>query len=206
MRSRHRGARCARSLLPLAAAILALSGTPVFAQQATTFDSLLEKLKDKGVLSPEEYDALKQARDEEITEQRAERRRQALRQAQEADLKEKVRESEAKATKFSVDPGVRSMQLFGDIRVRYESRSGDQDAQFGQPAREQTRDRWRYAVRIGIRGDLVDVCYYGLRLETSSSNRSTWVTFGGDTQQGTATNGPSAKNDDTINVGWAYLG
>lgn len=201
MRSRYRGAGCARSLLPVAAAILALSGAPVFAQQTTTFDSLLEKLKDKGVLSQEEYDALKQARDEEVQEQRAERRRQALRQAQEAEQKEKTKEAEAKATKFDVNPGVRSMQLFGDVRVRYESRSGDQDAQFGQPAKEQTRDRWRYAVRIGIRGELVDAWYYGLRLETSSSNRSTWVTFGGD-----AANGPSAKTDDTINVGWAYLG
>src|SRR5262245_54095431 len=205
MRSRHRGARCARSLLPLAAAILALSGTPVFAQQATTFDSLLEKLKDKGVLSPEEYDALKQARDEEITEQRAERRRQALRQAQEAEQKEKAQETEAKATKFSVDPGVRSIQLFGDVRVRYESRSGDQVAQFGAPAREQTRERWRYAVRIGIRGELVDAWYYGLRLETSSSNRSTWVTFGGDTLQSNSAT-PSNKTQDTIAVGWAYLG
>ena len=117
MRSRCRGAGCARSLLALVAAVLALSSAPVFAQQTTTFDSLLEKLKDKGVLSQEEYDALKQARDEEVQEQRAERRRQALRQAQEAEQKEKVKETEAKATKFDVNPGVRSMQLLSLIHI-----------------------------------------------------------------------------------------
>ena len=211
MRSRHRGARRARSLLPLAAAILALSGTPVFAQQASTFDSLLEKLKDKGVLSPEEYEALKQARDEEITEQRAERRRQALRQAQENEQKQKAQETEAKATKFDVSPDIRSMQLFGDIRLRYESRSGDQDAGTSRAtggvttATGQTVDRWRYAVRIGLRGDLTEKWYYGLRLETNTNPRSTWVTFGGESTSSTQ-KVPFAKDQDTINVGWAYMG
>ena len=72
-------------------------------------------------------------------------------------------------------------------------------------AKQQTLDRWRYAVRIGIRGELVDAWYYGLWLETSSSNRSTWVTFGGDSAP-SAGSGPSAKNQDTINVGQAYFG
>ncbi len=203
MRPRYFTVRRTRALIPLTAAVLALSAAPALAQQASTFDSLLEKLKDKGVLSQEEYETLKQARDEEITEQRAERRRQALRQAQEVEQKEKTKETEAKATKFDVNPGIRSMQLFGDVRVRYESRSGDTDAAPGIAAKEQTLDRWRYAVRIGIRGELVDAWYYGLRLETSSSSRSTWVTFGGDTNPGGS---PSNKTQDSINVGWAYLG
>jgi hypothetical protein len=185
------------------AAVLAALAGPAQAQGENVFDELLEKLKDKGVLSDQEYQALKAARDEEITEQRAERRRQALRQAQEVEQKEKTQEAAAKATKFEVDPGVRSMQLFGDVRVRYESRAGETDAAPGIPAAQQTLDRWRYAVRIGIRGELVDAWYYGLRLETSSSSRSTWVTFGGDTNPNGS---PSNKTQDTINVGWAYLG
>ena len=113
------------ALTVASAAVLAALAGPAQAQGTNVFDELLEKLKDKGVLSDQEYEALKAARDEEITEQRAERRRQALRQAQEAEQKEKTKEAEAKATKFDVNPGIRSMQLFGDVRVRYESRSGE---------------------------------------------------------------------------------
>ncbi len=45
-------------------------------------------------------------------------------------------------------------------------------------ATEETLDRWRYAARIGIRGDLADDWFYGLRLDTSANPRSSWVTFG----------------------------
>jgi hypothetical protein len=201
--SRIRHERLPLRRVALAAAstalLAALAGT-AHAQSSSVFDDLLEKLKDKGVLTDDEYQALKAARDEERTEQRAERRRQALRQAQETEQKEKAKEAEAKATKFDVSPTIRSMQLYGDVRARYESRAGETDAAPGVAAKQQTLDRWRYAVRIGIRGELVDAWYYGLRLETSSSNRSTWVTFGGDTPT------PSGKTNDTINVGLAYFG
>lgn len=200
-----------RSLLPLAAAVLALSGPPALAQQAGTFDTLLEKLKEKGVLSEDEYEALKQARDEEVQEQRAERRRQALRQAQEAEQKEKAQEAEAKATKFDVNPSIRSMQLFGDLRLRYEGR--DASSPFpagagytGTATNDIDRERWRYAARIGIRGDLTDQWFYGLRLETGTNNRSPWVTFGGDTNLTTSGTGPSTKVQDTIQIGQAYVG
>ena len=62
----------------MTAAVLAALAGPAHAQGTNVFDELLEKLKSKGVLTEEEYQALKAARDEEITEQRAERRRQAL--------------------------------------------------------------------------------------------------------------------------------
>ena len=61
------------------------------ALSATQLDDLLEKLKDKGVLSDDEYQALKKAREEELLEQRAERRRQALKEAQDAEEKAKER-------------------------------------------------------------------------------------------------------------------
>ena len=72
------------ALTAVSAAVLAGLAGPAQAQGTNVFDELLEKLKSKGVLTEDEYQALKAARDEEITEQRAERRRQALRQAQEA--------------------------------------------------------------------------------------------------------------------------
>ena len=150
------------------ARIAALLGLIAFAcatparAQSEILDQLLEKLKDKGVLSEDEYQALKHARDEERLEQRSERRRQAVKAAQETEKEEKPKT----ATKFDVNPGIKSMQLYGDARLRFESR----DAYSPSPAglgvtgtNDVSRERWRYAVRIGLRGDLTDDWFYGVR-------------------------------------------
>ncbi len=71
-----------------AAALLGLSLTPAYAQQSDPMDDLLEKLKNKGVLSEDEYQALKKAREEEQIELRNERRRQAQKAAQDAAKEE----------------------------------------------------------------------------------------------------------------------
>ena len=184
------------TLAALVCAALGVAGT-AHAQQSSTFDNLLEKLKDKGVLSEDEYNALKSARDEEIQQQRADRRQRALKEAQAAEAQEKAAEKAAAATKVDISPVVRSMQFYGDVRTRYETRAGDNGA-----GTNQSLDRYRYAVRLGVKGDLTEKWYYGLRLETSSSARSTWITFGGDTNNGS----PSNKGQDTINVGQAYFG
>jgi hypothetical protein len=101
------------SLATIAASLLAVLAGPAQAQ-SSVFDDLLERLKEKGVLSQDEYDALKAARDEENMEQRAERRRQALREAQEAEKQEKAKE-EAKTTLKS---GVRQRLRVRDRRQR----------------------------------------------------------------------------------------
>ena len=75
-----------------AAGWLALGSNPVSAQ-SEIIDELLEKLKDKGVLSEDEYQALKKAREEERLEQRAERRRQALKAATDAEKEEKAKQA-----------------------------------------------------------------------------------------------------------------
>ena len=184
------------TLAALVCAALGVAGT-AHAQQSSTFDNLLEKLKDKGVLSEDEYNALKSARDEEIQQQRADRRQRALKEAQATEAQEKAAEKAAAATKLDISPVVRSMQFYGDVRTRYETRAGDNGA-----GTNQSLDRYRYAVRLGVKGDLTEKWYYGLRLETSSSPRSTWITFGGDTNNGS----PSNKSQDTVNVGQAYFG
>lgn len=80
--------------LPAAVSAALTCGAPVaLAQTSAPLDDLLERLKSKGVLTEEEYNDMRGARDEEIKEQRAERRRRALREAQEADAKEKQREA-----------------------------------------------------------------------------------------------------------------
>jgi phosphate-selective porin OprO and OprP len=90
MRRRHAIAGRRLALAAVAGAVLSFAGAAQ-AQQSPIFDDLLEKLKDKGVLTQEEFDALKAARDEERTMQRAERRERALREAQAAEREEKAK-------------------------------------------------------------------------------------------------------------------
>src|SRR5690242_3551100 len=185
------------------AAIVALLPIGAFAQ-SSTFDDLLEKLKDKGVLSEDEYQGLKKAREEEALEQRAERRRQALKAAQDTEKEEKAKQ----ATKVDINPGIKSMQVFGDVRLRYESRAGSSSFPITGTggANDLTSDRWRYAARIGIRGDLSDDWFYGLRLDTGTNPRSSWVTFGNNANATAGGAAPYGKGGDGIQVGQVYLG
>jgi hypothetical protein len=66
------------------------------------------------------------------------------------------------------------------------------------------RERFRYAVRLGLRGEIMDSFNYGLRLDTSSNPRSPWSTFGNNTTSGSVT--PSDKNASGIYLGQFYLG
>jgi hypothetical protein len=142
---------------------------PAFAQ-SSSYDDLLQKLKEKGVLTEDEVQSLKTAREAE----------------------------EAKK--------LRRLTFFGDIRIRYESRGADSTfpvAEVGGATGEQL-DRFRYSVRFGIKGDLTQNWYYGLRLETSGNPRSAWVTFG-NTNSNTG-GGAAPYGKVGIFVGQAYLG
>ena len=107
------------------------------------------------------------------------------------------------AGKLKLSTPITELELYGDIRTRYEIRTGE----VGRPnvvdrdGDNSQRNRARYRLRLGLRGTLSDDWFFGLRLETSSNPRSTNVTIGGD-----SASGPFAKNDDGINVGQAYLG
>jgi len=102
-------------------------------------------------------------------------------------------------SKWVISNAIKSVELFGDIRVRYEDRQATTPA---DGRLELGRDR--YALRFGLRGDVLDDFYYGLRLETSSNPRSSWVTFGSSTS-GTY-QGPFGKSTSTIGIGQIYLG
>ncbi|MFO1320632.1 MAG: putative porin [Burkholderiales bacterium] len=198
----------------LAGALLAAFGTPTHAAVPQTQDELLDKLREKGVLTEDEYQALRESRDAEILMQRDARRRQALKDAQRLEKETQDREAEAKRTRFDTGPGVRSMQLYGDLRLRYEAREatssnpaapGTISGAATQPS-ELARERWRYAFRIGIRGDLGDDVFYGVRLDTGSNNRSAWVTFGDGVNLGDRGAGPSTKVNGGMYLGQAFLG
>ena len=106
------------------------------------------------------------------------------------------------AGKWKLSAPINEVELYGDMRVRYEQRQGTTAGIVpGSPGPNDTlkRSRERYRLRLGLRGTLMDDWFFGLRFETSTNPRSTNVTFGDDA-------GPFGKTTDAIGVGQAYLG
>ena len=160
--------------LTLAAAALcvALGGTVARAQDA---GALLDLLVKKRLIS-----------DQEAEEVRS----------------ELVKESASTAAgKWKLSAPITELELYGDVRLRYEYRGGRLPSDHNEnPNDWYERERERYRLRVGLRGTLADDWFFGIRLETSNSNRSTNVTFGADSP------GPFSKVDDGIFVGQAYFG
>jgi hypothetical protein len=114
------------------------------------------------------------------------------------------------ADKWKLSTPIAELELFGDIRLRYAYQGGqtDDNSPLARPANGvagrddwQERERERYRLRLGLRGTLLDDWFFGIRLETNSSSRSTNVTFADE-----SSGGPFSKGSDGINVGQAYLG
>ena len=114
------------------------------------------------------------------------------------------------ADKWKLSTPIAELELFGDVRLRYAYQGGqtDDNSPLARPANGvagrddwQERERERYRLRLGLRGTLLDDWFFGIRLETSSSSRSTNVTFADE-----SSGGPFSKGSDGINVGQAYLG
>ena len=103
---------------------------------------------------------------------------------------------------WRIDHAIKSVELFGDVRTRYEDRYAEDTA-----GNSIDLQRWRYSVRLGLRGNLFDQFYYGLRLDTGSNPRSPWVTFGTSTaSSGSYYYGPFGKSEAAVNIGQVYLG
>jgi len=98
-------------------------------------------------------------------------------------------------TKWKMSDAIKSIEVFGDLRLRYEGRSAT-DPSGGHI----DLNRMRYAVRLGLRGDLFDDFYWGFRMETSANPRSSFTTFGNNAT------GPFGKSTAGLNVGQLYLG
>jgi hypothetical protein len=148
--------------------------------QTVNSDPLIDKLEQKGILSADEA---KELRSESLTDQ--------------TNLVDSI-----PASKWKIADSIKSIQLYGDFRLRYEYRGVDNVP--GPANRTYYRERFRYALRFGIRGDLFDDFSYGLRLETATNPRSPWATFGSNTTSGSAT--PSDKGASGIGVGQAFIG
>jgi hypothetical protein len=184
-------AKTARRLVTAAAiaSLFATFGTPAIADTET----LLDKLHEKGVLSDEEYQEMR-------TEARAQRRTEALKDAQEVEKQERAKTASAAALK--VPEALKSMELYGDLRLRYENRiaRAPLDSQTSEE-----RQRWRYALRVGLRGDVSEDFFYGIRLDTGAYGRSAWVTMADDNANGSKSS-QSSKTSDTVSVGLAFIG
>ena len=111
-------------------------------------------------------------------------------------------------SKWKLFPAVTELELYGDMRLRYEYRGGRFPSNDPiNPNDWQELERERYRLRLGLRGTLLDDWFFGLRLETSANARSTNVTFGDDTSTTSpGGGGPFAKGSDGIYVGQAYGG
>jgi hypothetical protein len=114
------------------------------------------------------------------------------------------------ADKWKLSTPITELELFGDVRLRYAYQGGqtDDDSPLGKPGPGvaghddwQERERERYRLRLGLRGTLLDDWFFGIRLETNASSRSTNVTFGDE-----SSGGPFSKGSDGVFVGQAYAG
>ena len=120
------------------------------------------------------------------------------------------------ADKWKISTSTTEMELYGDLRLRYDYRAGETKGTgpVASPGAGvagtndwQERERERYRLRLGLRGTLLDDWFFGVRLETANGSRSTNVTIADDTASSTpGGGGPFEKNSDTIYVGQAYGG
>lgn len=101
-------------------------------------------------------------------------------------------------TKWAI--GVKNGEFFGDVRLRYENREA-----WSPNGSRLEFDRLRFAARVGLRADLPSDFYFGLRLETSSNPRSSWVDLA-TSSSGVPFNGPWGKSSTGVNVGQIYIG
>jgi len=97
------------------------------------------------------------------------------------------------AGKLNISAPTSEFRISGDVRIRFEDRSGEVAGD------DLGRQRLRYRLRAGLAGKMVNNWNWGVRLETATGSRSSNVTMGDDAA------GPFAKNSDGIFVGQAFL-
>jgi hypothetical protein len=165
--------------LALFAGTAALAALTPKGHAQSSNDSLINKLEQKGILSADEAKELRA----------------------ESEQSDTNLINQLPASKWKLADSIKSIGLYGDLRLRYEYRGVDNPA--GLSPDTYYRERMRYALRFGLRGDLYDDFSYGIRLETSNNPRSPWDTFGNNTTTGSVT--PSDKNSSGIYLGQAFL-
>ena len=165
--------RYQRTMTVIAAALL--TGSAAFGQSG---DAILDLLTKKGVITQREANDAR----EQLDKQNA--------------------ETVEAYNKVKVSSWVNSLQFYGDGRLRYEWRQGTGNAAGVGAQDNADLDRFRYRLRVGLKGDFLENFSYGLRLETATKGNSANVTMGGNALSG----GPWAKSgNNAVEVGqfWA---
>jgi hypothetical protein len=151
--------------------------------RAQTDSALLDALVKKGVLSDQE--------------------------AEDVRASEETAYTSTAASKINLSSSIKSITFYGDLRLRFEMRDGTTPAGAtgtGGAALthgdSQTLNRWRYRLRFGVKGELYDNFFYGLRLATNPNyDRSGNVTFGHSDAAG-----PFGKDQSLLAIDQVYLG
>ena len=113
--------------------------------------------------------------------------------------------------KFEQSLGIKQLTLFGDMRLRYEDRTGRAPAGSLAPGAatvmnrndDEERNRARYRLRFGFKADLVDDWFAAFRMATNPNNpRSGNVTFGDSGSAGPFGKGKSLLGVDQVYIGW----
>jgi hypothetical protein len=151
--------------LSLLGSALLLAGT-AFAQDSGPLVDLLLK---KGIVTDQEAEELR------------------------ADLVKDFAANSA-AGKLNLSSSLTELRISGDVRVRYEDRSGETVT-----GDHSDRSRFRYRLRPLITGNLGSQWFFGFRLENSNGSRSSNVTMGDDA-------GPWGKTNDGVYIGQVYIG
>jgi hypothetical protein len=116
------------------------------------------------------------------------------------------------ASKINLSTSIKSITFYGDMRLRYELRQGAEPGgnainttAAGLLAHNdsQTLNRWRYRLRFGVKGNLYDNFFFGLRLATNPNyDRSGNVTFGSADSGGPFGKARSIPAIDQVFLGW----
>jgi hypothetical protein len=155
-------------------ALLGLNGVA----KADSTDDLLKKLRDKGILTEQEFNEFNNTRDIE----------------QEQSAKEK---SALNKGKIKIGSFIDNATFYGDIRARYEMRDGE-DTQ-AVPLSED-RNRGRYKLTFGVKTEANNFFYSDLAFAMGGKGRSDNATFGGSNTVGE--NNKEALYVKRAMIGW----
>jgi hypothetical protein len=166
-------------------ALCAAITVPFQQAHAQTADSaLLNALVKKGVLSDQE--------------------------AQNIEAQDQKEYNETSASKISLASSIKKITFYGDIRLRYELRDGVTGGGYTgnggaklNTGDTEDRNAWRYRLRFGVKGDLTDNFFFGIRAATNPYyDRSGNVTFGHSDAAGPFGKGQSLLAIDQVYLGW----
>jgi len=124
-------------------------------------DILIEKLVEKGVLSPSDAEDLVREIQKESEKEKAE-----VKEVASETAKEVVKEEKQKGG-FEMPQWVKDIKPFGDLRLRHDTQWKDKDSG------SDTRNRERFRLRFGVKTEVYKNTEVGIRLASGSGFQNT---------------------------------